>query len=96
MISPTDAPLPAASARVEGAKLAGSGRSVRSVSNAAAATKRIGTPYAPARRGSESPSAAFPATVTRFGPTTAPSVEPQTTNPIAVARFVSSYISAAV
>ena len=44
MISPTEAPLPAASARVEGAKLAGSGRNVRSVSSAAAATKRIGTP----------------------------------------------------
>ena len=95
-ICATLAPPPGVSATVTGARLAGSGRSETSVSSAAAVTKMIGTPYVPARRGRLKISAASPAIVTRFGPTTAPNVEPHTTSPIAVARFVSSYISAAV
>ena len=56
---------------------------------AAAPTKMIGTKNGPASSGRPRFAAKIPAGATRFGPTIAPTVAPQTTRPIAEARRAS-------
>ena len=55
----------------------------------------IGTKYGPASSGRPSWAANAPAGATRLGPMIAPAVAPHTTSPMAEARRLSGYMSAA-
>ena len=64
----------------------GSGRSMTKDNTAAAPTNTIGSRYGPVSTGSPMFTATSPENATRFGPTTAPTVAPQTTSPSVEAR----------
>ena len=73
----------------------GSGRSRKNVRSAATLTKRIGIRYGPASSGSPNLGAMACPIGTSDGPTIPPTVEPQTTSPIATARRFGATRSAA-